>query len=84
MVIILARCCRSWQPFGLPFEEQGRGQWLTDWASPVKEQSAKRKGLDRGEVAGALGFALLCGTEAGMGVEKGHCARRSLGKEDEM
>ena len=57
VVIVLSRCRRSRQPYGMRFEEKGRGNWLADWAFAIKEQSAKREGFDRGEISGAFGFA---------------------------
>jgi hypothetical protein len=56
VVIVLGRCRQSRQPFGIRFEEKGRGQWMADWAFPVKEGTARREGYDRGEITGSFGF----------------------------
>jgi hypothetical protein len=56
VVIVMARCRQSRQPFGLRFEEKQPGHWLADWAFPLKETSARREGYDRSEIRGAFGF----------------------------
>jgi hypothetical protein len=55
--IVMGRCRHHRQGFGLRFEEQGRGQWLADWAFVIKEKSAQREGYDRSEITGSFGFA---------------------------
>jgi len=57
VVIVLARCSRSKQLFGIRFEEKGRNQWLADWAFPIKEVMARREGYDRGEIRGTFQIA---------------------------
>ena len=56
VVIVLSRCSRSRQPFGIRFEEKGRNCWIADWAFPLKETTARREGYDRGEIAGSFTF----------------------------
>jgi hypothetical protein len=57
VVIVMARCRRSGQAFGIRFEEVARGQWQADWTFAVGESAAKREGYDRAEVRGDLGLA---------------------------
>ena len=57
VVVVLARCAGTRQPFGIRFEEKGSGQWIGDWAFVLQEASAKREGYDRSSIAGTFGFA---------------------------
>lgn len=57
VVIVLARCAHSKQPFGIRFEEVERGRWAGNWAFAIKEQVAKREGYDRGTISGVISFA---------------------------
>lgn len=54
VVIVMSRCSRTREGFGIRFEEKGRGQWLADWAFPVKERLAKKEGYDRAEIKGSI------------------------------
>ena len=56
VVIVMARCQRNRQAFGIRFEQSG-GQWIGDWAFALKESAAKREGYDRSRIAGEFGFA---------------------------
>jgi len=56
VVIVMARCSRSRQGFGIRFEEKVRGRWIADWAFAIKETLARREGYDRGTISGAFGF----------------------------
>ncbi len=56
VVIVLARCSRSRQPFGMRFEEKGRGSWVVDWAFALPEATARKEGYDRNTITGS--FAL--------------------------
>jgi hypothetical protein len=56
VVIVVARCCRERQLFGIRFEEHGRGAWEADWAFPLKERAAKREGYGS-EISGSFEFA---------------------------
>ncbi len=57
VVVILARCGQSREPFGVRFEEKSRGQWVGDWAFALEEGAARREGYDRGVVTGTFSFA---------------------------
>jgi hypothetical protein len=57
VVIVMARCSRSGQGFGIRFEEKARSQWIADWAFAIKEAVARKEGYDRGEITGTFGFA---------------------------
>jgi len=52
--IVMARCSRNGQGFGIRFEEQGRGRWIADWAFDDKETLARREQYDRGEISGVF------------------------------
>ena len=54
--VVMARCSRTGQDFGIRFEEQGRGRWIADWAFPVQETSARKESYERGEISGAFEF----------------------------
>lgn len=54
--IVWARCRFNRQSFGMRFEEQGRGQWLADWAFPIKERAAQREQYSPAQITGAIGF----------------------------
>jgi hypothetical protein len=56
VVIVMARCRHSRQPYGIRFEETARGQWSANWAFALKETAARREGYDRTEIVGALFF----------------------------
>jgi hypothetical protein len=56
VVIVLARCRRSGQLYGLRFQEKSHGRWVADWAFPLKERTAKREGFERGEIRGDFVF----------------------------
>lgn len=57
VVIVLARCCRSANLYGIRFEEVTRHRWLADWAFTVREQTARRERFDHGDITGGFGFA---------------------------
>ena len=57
VVIVMARCSRGQQSFGIRFEEKGSGRWIADWAFAIGEASAKREGYDQSEITGVFGFA---------------------------
>jgi hypothetical protein len=54
--VVMARCSRSGQGFGIRFEEQGRGRWIANWAFATKETSGRRESYGRGEISGAFEF----------------------------
>src|SRR6266567_5219143 len=54
MVIVMSRCSRSREPFGMRFEELSQGLWVTDWAFPVRENTAKKEGYDQSDIKGAF------------------------------
>ena len=56
VAILIGRCIRDKQTFGIRFEEQSRGQWVTNWAFAIPEASAKKEGYDRVEIKGSFCF----------------------------
>ena len=56
VVIVIARCSRSHQRFGIRFEEKDHDHWIADWAFAIKETPASREGYHRGEISGVFGF----------------------------
>lgn len=54
VVIVIARCSRSRNTFGVRFEEKDNGQWLADWAFVIKETTARKEGYSRSEIAGVI------------------------------
>lgn len=43
--------------YGMRLEKTGHDRWLTTWAFPIKESSAKREGYDKVQVKGDISFA---------------------------
>ena len=56
VVIVMARCNKSRNNFGIRFEEKKRGQWVADWSFAIKETSAKKEGYDKGVISGSFVF----------------------------
>lgn len=56
VVIVLARCAHSAEPFGVRFEQQGRA-WIADWAFALRESVARREGYEATRLDGSFGFA---------------------------
>lgn len=56
VVIVMARCNRTKQNFGIRFEEKQKGQWTADWAFAVKETYAKKEGYDLNTITGTFTF----------------------------
>ena len=54
VVIVMARCRRSRQSFGIRMEEKAPRLWLSDWAFVVREDIARREGYDRATVTGSF------------------------------
>lgn len=52
VVIVMSRCSRHRESYGIRLEEISRGMWSADWAFPVKETIAKKEGYDRSEIKG--------------------------------
>jgi len=56
VVVVLARCGLKKEPFGIRFEEIERGQWVADWAFPIKDEAARKEGYDRMEITGSFAY----------------------------
>lgn len=56
--VVMARCSRGGQNFGIRFEEKGRGRWIADWAFATKEAVTKREREEDGggEISGVFEF----------------------------
>ena len=54
VVIVMSRCCRSRESFGIRLEMVAHDMWSADWAFPVKETLAKKEGYDRSEIHGVF------------------------------
>lgn len=54
VVIVMGRCSRNKDSFGIRFEEKLPGQWLADWAFPVKETLGRKEGYDKNEINGDI------------------------------
>jgi hypothetical protein len=80
VVIVMVRCARNSEPYGVRFEQTGQRRWNATWAFAVGEQSASREGYDRGEIAGQFGFGPEypgCPHCGNSGVMKCHCGNVS-------
>ena len=56
VVIVMARCSRKKEPYGIRFEEKERGHWVADWAFPIKLALAHKEGYDRNILEGSFSF----------------------------
>lgn len=56
VTIVVARCIKTKEGFGIRFEEKSLGEWVADWAFPLKDNEAKREGYTYGQVKGTFGF----------------------------
>ncbi|MBM3143085.1 MAG: hypothetical protein FJ005_08645 [Chloroflexi bacterium] len=54
VVVVIARCSRNKQWWGIRFEEKLPGRWTADWAFVIKEAVARREGYDRGKITGVF------------------------------
>ena len=46
-VVLIAKCGERHKTYGMRLEKTGHDRWLTTWAFPIKESSAKREGYDK-------------------------------------
>jgi hypothetical protein len=56
VVIVMSRCSRSRETYGMRFEQQSQSLWVADWAFPVRESSAKKEGYDQNDIKGDFAF----------------------------
>lgn len=54
VVVVMCRCSKRLEAFGIRFEQQMPGRWLADWAFAIKETLAEKEGYDHNEIAGAF------------------------------
>ncbi len=57
VVIIMARCSKENQAFGIRLEEKSPGEWIGDWAFALKEKTAKKEGFGSTSIAGSFAFS---------------------------
>src|SRR5690348_10534083 len=56
VVIVVARCNRTKDLFGMRFEEKSRHRWVADWAFPILETMARKEGYDRNQIQVSFDF----------------------------
>lgn len=56
IVIVMGRCSRSKQGFGIRFERRGEDNWAATWAFPLAEGVGQREGYDQTEIGGRFSF----------------------------
>jgi hypothetical protein len=56
VVIVMSRCSRSREMFGMRFEQLAPDPWGVDWAFPVRESAAKKEGYDQNDIKGTFAF----------------------------
>ena len=56
-VVLIAKCGESHKSYGIRMEKTGTDRWLTTWAFPIKDSSAKREGYDKIQVKGDISFS---------------------------
>lgn len=54
VVIVMSRCSRSKESFGIRFEKDDQSNWVVDWAFPVKEALGRKEGYDKNEIKGRI------------------------------
>ncbi|MCY2990564.1 MAG: hypothetical protein NTY19_22205 [Planctomycetota bacterium] len=57
IVIVLSRCSRSKQGFGIRLERRGENQWAATWSFAIKEAVAKREGYEKTQMTGSFTVA---------------------------
>ena len=57
-VVLIAKCGESQKTYGMRLEKTGHDRWLTTWAFPIKESSAKREGYDKVQVKGDISLQM--------------------------
>ena len=57
VVIVMARCSRNRQDFGIRFQEASDGQWAGTWAFAIAPSAAQREGYVRTELRGSFEFS---------------------------
>ena len=67
--IIIARCAKTKQAFGIRVEER-ENDWIRTWAFPIDEKKASKEGFDTNTISGTLQTdpeypgCPFCGSEA--------------------
>ena len=56
VVIVMGRCSRSKQSFGIRFQRREPSQWAGTWAFAIKDQAAKKEGYEKTRVEGEFLF----------------------------
>ncbi len=56
VVIVMSRCSRTKQGFGIRFEEKSQGRWMADWAFSINEALARKEGYSSNEIKGTFDF----------------------------
>lgn len=55
VVVVMSRCLRRGEPFGIRFEASSEGkEWAATWAFDVSEAAGKREGYDRQRITGSF------------------------------
>jgi hypothetical protein len=55
--IVVARCASSKADYGMRLEEETPGQWVVDWAFPLRTGTAKKEGYDKAAISGSFRLA---------------------------
>lgn len=52
VVVVISRCRKSAENFGIRIEQKMTDKWIADWAFAIKEDTAKREGYDQTQISG--------------------------------
>jgi len=52
IVIVMGRCSRSKQGFGIRFQKREGNDWAATWAFAIKEATANREGYEKTRISG--------------------------------
>jgi hypothetical protein len=56
VVIVMGRCSRLRQGYGIRFERRQPNKWVATWAFAIKDHVAKREGYEKSTMAGSFVF----------------------------
>lgn len=56
VMIIMSRCCKSKQPYGIRSEKMDSG-WVFTWAFRIKEDAARRESFDKNTISGTISIS---------------------------
>lgn len=56
VAIVVGKCGKTKNSFGIRFEEKMKDSWLGDWSFPIKDKTADKEGYGKTELQGSFAF----------------------------